>query len=74
MGPAVLELFRSMPEEADSNRLLLACDIDDGGAGGAGGGLRAYRDMLRGSAHVVLGLCEGAVGGGKDDDDDDGRR
>ncbi|KAL3777251.1 hypothetical protein ACHAW5_008543 [Stephanodiscus triporus] len=55
LGPAVLELFRSIPEEADSGRLVMASEDGDGG------GLRAYRDMLRKSAHVVLGLCEGAV-------------
>jgi len=47
----VLELFRSIPEEADSNRLVLANEED----------LWNYRDMLRNSSHVVLGLCEQAV-------------
>ena len=51
LGPAILELFRSIPEEADSNRLVLASEDD----------LWAYRDMLRNSSHVVLGLCEHAV-------------
>lgn len=51
LGPAVLELFRSIPEEADSNRLVLGSEED----------LWAYRDMLRNSSHVVLGLCEHAV-------------
>ncbi|KAL7536651.1 hypothetical protein ACHAXR_009842 [Thalassiosira sp. AJA248-18] len=51
LGPAILELFRSIPEEADSNRLVLASEED----------LWNYRDMLRNSSHVVLGLCEHAV-------------
>lgn len=51
LGPAVLELFRSIPEEADSSRLILPREED----------VYPYRDMLRNSAHVVLGLCEHAV-------------
>ena len=52
LGPAVLELFRSVPEEADSPRLVTAGD---------GSELRSYRDALRGDAGVMLGLCEHAV-------------
>ena len=51
LGPAVLELFRSIPEEADSNRLVLTNEED----------LWSYRDMLRNSSRIVLGLCEHAV-------------
>ena len=51
LGPAVLELFRSIPEEADSGRLV---PIDEEE-------LWRYRDALRDSAHVVLGLSERAV-------------
>jgi transportin-3 len=51
LGPAVLELFRSIPEEADSNRLVLTHEED----------LWSYRDMLRNSSRIVLGLCEHAV-------------
>mmetsp|Transcript_9309 Transcript_9309/g.18906 ORF Transcript_9309/g.18906 Transcript_9309/m.18906 type:complete len:1050 (+) Transcript_9309:124-3273(+) len=51
LGPYVLEFFRSIPEEADSDRLVLREEED----------LWAYRDHLRNSAHVVLGLCEHAV-------------
>ena len=41
----------SISEEADSNRLVLASEEE----------LWVYREMLRNSAHVVLGLCEHAV-------------
>ena len=51
LGPAVLELFRSIPEEADSNRLVVSREED----------LWSYRDMLRNSSRIVLGLCEHAV-------------
>eukprot|EP00986_Skeletonema_menzelii_P008176 scaffold3367_cov142-Skeletonema_menzelii.AAC.2 len=51
LGPAVLELFRSIPEEADSNRLVVSREED----------LWSYRDMLRNSSNIVLGLCEHAV-------------
>ena len=47
----MLELFRSIPEEADSDRLVLANEED----------LWAYRNHLRNSSHVVLGLCEHAI-------------
>ena len=51
LRPAVLELFRSIPAEADSERLVLAREEDLGG----------YRDHSRRSAGVALGLCEHAV-------------
>jgi len=61
LGPAVLELFRSIPEEADSSRLVLPSEED----------LWAYRDVLRESSHVVLGLCERAVQSVGDDSSKD---
>jgi transportin-3 len=51
LGPAVLELFRSIPEEADSTRLVMQNEED----------LWHYRDVLRRECAVVLGLCEHAV-------------
>jgi len=51
LGPAILELFRSIPEEADSTRLILVNEDD----------IYNYRDMLRSSATVVIGLCEHAI-------------
>ena len=51
LGPAILELFRSIPEEADSTRLILVNEDD----------IYNYRDMLRNSASVVIGLCEHAI-------------
>mmetsp|Transcript_19136 Transcript_19136/g.29181 ORF Transcript_19136/g.29181 Transcript_19136/m.29181 type:complete len:1057 (-) Transcript_19136:2339-5509(-) len=51
LGPAVLELFRSIPEEADSHRLVVSREEE----------LWSYRDMLRNSSRIVLGLCEHAV-------------
>lgn len=53
LGPAILELFRSLPEEADSHRLVLVNNEEEE--------LWRYRDMLRNSSNIVLGLCERAV-------------
>ena len=66
LGPAILELFRSIPEEADSSRLVLATASATATSTGSGGHgdeeeLWNYRNMLRNSSHVVLGLCEHAV-------------
>ena len=55
LGPAVLELVRSIPEEADSGRLVIATDRPEEEE------LWGYRDMLRNSARIVLGLCERAI-------------
>ena len=38
LGPAVLELYRSMPEEADSDRLVLVVSNSSAGGGGGRGG------------------------------------
>ena len=61
LGPAILELFRSIPEEADSNRLVLTNTNSNNNGEEEEAFLRRYRDMLRNSAHIVLGLCERAV-------------
>ena len=51
LGPAVLELFRSMPEEADSSRLVMTTAGGDGGGddgcGGGGGGGGGGGDCAR---------------------------
>lgn len=53
LGPAILELFRSLPEEADSHRLVLVNNEEEE--------LWRYRSMLRNSSNIVLGLCERAI-------------
>ena len=48
LGPAVLELFRDVPKEADSGWLVMAGDDGVGGNGSGGGGrLRVYRTTMR---------------------------
>ena len=63
LGPAILELFRSLPEEADSHRLVLLPSSNNNTENSISEEeqLWRYRDMLRNSAHIVLGLCERAV-------------